>query len=228
MDILNLIIEDWSSYQEFKNTGLKKQANKALSQIVSKLEGKEDTDIKSFLFNLCDIGLNPNRTNKIQHPLFVKCIVPLLLDGFEQKSSKELFIIAKAAKYGYCKEIYHSFGDVSTRYLLKTALETDTFNKAIIAELMSDFIGELEYGAHHLPQTIVLNLTLVNQTIMECSTFILKYGIYIDNQVIDIFKYYSILYKDYSVWDDEITNLDFLSWCILHDKKYYWVNPDYT
>ena len=144
MDIPNIIAEDWSRYQELQNSGLKKQANKALCQIVDLLKGKKDNDIKDFLFNLCDKGLNPQRVNKIQYPLFVKCIIPLLLEGFERKSARELLFIAKAAKYGYWQEIYKSFGDVSTRDLLKIALDSDNENKEIIAELMSDFINELE------------------------------------------------------------------------------------
>lgn len=227
MNIPNLIADDWSRYQELQNSGLKKQANKALNQIVALLEGKEYADIKDFLFSLCDKGLNPQRANRIQHPLFVKCIIPLLINGFERKSAKELLFIVKATKYGYWQDIYKSFGDVSTRELLKTALESEAENKDIIVELMSDFISELEYGAHHLPENIVLDLALINQTISECSAFILKHRKLIDNQVIDVFQYYSRLYKEYSEWEKEMTKLDFLSWCIHHDKKYYWVNSDY-
>ena len=227
MNIPNLITDEWSRYQELQNSGLKKQANKALNQIVGLLEGKEDADIKDFLFILCDKGLNPQRANKVQHPLFVKCIIPLLLNGFKRKSAKELLFIVKAAKYGYWQEIYKSFGDVSTRELLKTALETEADNKDVIVELVSDFISELEYGAHHLPENIVLDLALINQTIGECSAFILKHRNNIDNQLVDVFQYYSRLYNDYSEWDKELTKFDFLSWCIHHDKKYYWVNPDY-
>jgi hypothetical protein len=227
MDIPNLIADDWSRYQELQNSGLKKQANKALNQIVALLEGREDADIKYFLFNLCDNGLNAQRANKIQHPLFVKCIIPWLLDGFERKSAPELFFIVKAAKYGYWQEIYKFFGDVSTRELLKTALESDTDNKEMIAELISDFISEFEFGAHHLPENIVLDLSLINKSISECSAFILKYRKQIDSKTVESFKYYSKLYKDYSEWDEEVTKLSFLSWCIHHDKKYHWVNPDY-
>ena len=92
---------------------------------------------------------------------------------------------------------------------------------------MSDFISEFEFCAHHLPETNVLDLSLINQSISECSAFILKYRKQIDNKTVELFKYYSNLYKDYSQWNEEVIKLNFQPWCIRHDKKYYWVNPDY-
>lgn len=228
MDIPKQVAENWSRYKELQNLGLKKQANKALNEIVSQLEGKEDADITAFLFCLCEKGLNPKREYKIQHQLFVKCIIPLLLNGYKRNSVKELLYIVKAMKYGYRKEINEAFGDISPQDLLKTALELGTDNKEVVLELMTEYISELEYGAHHLPNTIVLDLAIINQTISECSAFILKNRKYIDAQAIEVFKYYSRLFSDYSEWGKETTNLDFLSWCIKHDKKYHWVNPDYV
>lgn len=228
MDIPKQVAENWSHYQALQNSGLKKQANKALNEIVSQLEGKDDADIKGFLFSLCDKGLNPNVEYKIQYPLFVKCIIPLLLNGYKRNSVKELLYIVKAMKYGYWKEIYEYFGDISPRNLLKKALELDTNNVEVLSELMAEYISELEYGAHHLPDTIVLDLAYINQTISECSAFILKNRKHIDPQALDVFKYYSRLCRDYSEWTRETNELDFLAWCIQHDKKYHWVNSDYV
>ena len=118
---------DWSQYIKLRESGLKKQANRALLDIVQKIENIGPEQFKVFLYSLCEDGLGKNYSSRIQHPIFVKCILPLLLKGFESGSATELVYLAKANQSGFGKEVYKATGGVSNRELLKKAISAGLF-----------------------------------------------------------------------------------------------------
>ncbi|WP_028112784.1 hypothetical protein [Ferrimonas kyonanensis] len=218
---------DWNQYNELRESGLKKQANRALLNIVKKIENIGPEKFKGFLFSLCEDGLGKNHSRKIQYPIFVKCILPLLLRGFELRSAKELVYLAKANQSGFGKEVYKAIGDVCNRDLLKEALLVDPENIVAKNMLAADYIEELYFGAHHLPDTLITDLKTANSTIKESAEFLLKNGNCIEDQLIEGHKYYSRLYKDYEEWFSGNYTYGFCKWCEENNRKYGWVKSYY-
>ena len=217
------IEQDWHEYNKLKHSGLKKQANKLLLSIVEKIENQGLLKFKNFLFSLCEEGLSSDYTKKIQHPIFVRCVLPLLVDGYNSNSVQELVFIVKANINGYCREIFQSIGQVSNQELLKTALLAEPNNRMIISLLAADYVEGLYYGAHHLPDCLIIEQEYANSLIKESSLFFEQHSDLIEIKLIDSHKYYLQLYHDYLVWKTGLFKFSFQEWCEKNNRTYHWV-----
>jgi len=218
---------DWSQYIKLRESGLKKQANRALLDIVQKIENIGPEQFKVFLYSLCEDGLGKNYSSRIQHPIFVKCILPLLLKGFESGTAKDLVYLAKANQSGFGKEVYKATGGVSNRELLKKALSADPENIVAKNMLAADYVEALYFGAHHLPDALITDLQTANSLIKESAAFLLENADCIAEQLIEGHKYYSRLYKDYEAWSSGNYTDDFGKWCEKNKREYSWVKSYY-
>ena len=95
------IIDEWSTYQTLRDAGLKKQANVALLLVIEKIKKNPSESIREFLLSLCETAFGKDARNKIQHPLFISCILPILLEGLKQKSPQEILYIVKFRSHGF-------------------------------------------------------------------------------------------------------------------------------
>ena len=217
------ITNEWSQYENLRDSGLKKQANNALLSVIAKIKKNQSDSINEFLLSLCDIGLGKNVENKIQYPLYVQCILPILLDGLKRKSTREISYIVRSNSCGFGKEIYEAIGDISNRELLQVALESEPSNVGVINQLVYDYVDELYFGAHHLPDGLIVELERAQKTIKESAEFILKNCEHVREELIDEHKYYSGLYQDYADWKSELHGGNFSDWCASNGKSYSWV-----
>jgi len=221
IDVPEEIEKEWSQYEKLRNSGLRKQANKALLTTIAKIKSNQNPSINEFLLSLCEKGLDQDPQQRIQHPLYVQCILPLLLSGLERKSAREISFIVRSSGYG--KEIYDAIGDISHRELLNIALESEPKNIDIINQLVSDYVYELYFGAHHLPEVLIVELDYAQGIIKECAEFILKNQNCVREDIVEEHKYYSNLYQDYADWKNKSHGIDFSSWCNLNRKSYSWI-----
>lgn len=221
------IENEWAQYLELREAGLKKQANKALLEVIEQIKQNQSSSIKEFLLALCEKGLGQSLDHKIQHPLYVQCILPLLLIGLDGESAKEIIYIVKSNSCGYGGEIFNAIGDISNLELLKTALKSEPNNREVVNLIVHDYVENLYFGAHHLPQGLIMELSEAKNTLKESAEFILKNRSIIRDDLIENHKYYSDLYRDYEDWKNEVSELDFSQWCTTKRRKYSWVTTVY-
>jgi hypothetical protein len=227
MDIPKEIGRDWSEYTHLRSSGLKKKANQLLLSIVKMIEKQGVEKFKGFLYALCEEGFSDNDEKKIQHPIFVRCVLPLLIEGYKSNSIQELIFIVKANGHGFGGIIYDAIGDVSNQKHLKSALETDPSNIEVINLLAQEYVESLYFGAHHLPDCLIVELEYANSLIGESSQFIEQYRGVIDARYIESHQYYLQLYGDYQVWNAGEFQYDFKEWCEKNKKTYHWVKSYY-
>lgn len=218
---------DWQNYIELRDQGLKKQANKVLMNVVKKIEGIGLNYFKGYLYSLCDKCLGGDDSNRIQQPLFVRCILPLLLEDVQAKSTQAIIYVIKANFDGFGREIYNAIGDFNHCDLLKIALETEPNNNIAINLLASDYIDTLYHGAHHLPECLIIDLDTAKSLIFESSEFILKNIDHLDKELVESHRYYCKLYSDYNSWHSGAYSYDFTEWCEKNNREYSWVKSFY-
>ena len=218
---------DWNLYRDLRCSGLKKQANKVLLTVVKKIENIGSNSFKDFLYSLCEQGLGKDYIHKIQHPIFLRCILPLLVAGVNENSAQEIIYVVKANASGFSKEIYDSIGDISNRELLRRAELTEPENKTVTNLLLADYIQELYFGAHHLPDTLITDIESAKAIIKEASEIIVKNEGIIEKKLVESYKYYSDLYNDYSSWNKGNQACNFSTWCKENKKEYSWVKAYY-
>lgn len=218
----------WRKYNELRSDGLKKQANQALLSIVETIERHGPEKYKHFLFELCEQGLShdANRRN-IQHPLFVRCILPMLVKGYESNSVTELIHLVRGNLCGFGKEIYTAIGDISNEVLLKTVLSIDPAHSQAIELLAQDYVHALDFGAHHLPDALVVDWTYAEGVIQESSQFFGEHADSIDQALIESHQYYLQLYSDYQTWKDGEYSFNFQTWCEKNGRTYHQVKAYY-
>ena len=221
------IENEWLRYNELKSSGLKKQANKALLDVIEIIKESKSGRFNDFLLGLCDKGLGGSLDNKIQHPLFVQCILPLLLFGLEKKSAREITYIVRSNSCGFGREIYNAIGDVSNLELLKIAHASEPNNQNVVNLIVHDYIESLYFGAHHLPECLIIDLEYSRNIISESAEFILNNRKNIKAELIEQHKYYSSLYRDYEIWVSENNGGDFAQWCSKNGRTYSWVTTVY-
>ncbi len=191
--------------------------------MIEQIKQVQCSSIKGFLLTLCEKGLGQSLDHKIQHPLYVQCILPLLLDGFENKSATEIIYIVRSKSCGYGREVFNAIGDISNRELLKLALESEPKNEEVVNLIVHDYVENLYFGADHLPECLIVELDDAKNTIKESAAFILNNRGIVRDELIKNHKYYSKLYRDYEVWKNDITGKGFSQWCADKGKNYSWV-----
>lgn len=221
------IESDWNRYLALIESGLKKQANKVLLQVVKTIEEQGPANFKAFLYDLCEEGLGYNYASKIQYPIFVRCILPLLVDGLNAGSATEIIYLVQARAAGFSAVIFDAIGLIDDRDLLKRALVSEPENITAKNLLVHDYIEELYFGAHHLPEVLITDLETANSVIRESAEFILKNRDVINDRLVEEHQYYSQLYKDYEEWLSGNHDYDFAQWCEKNKRKYGWVQAYY-
>jgi hypothetical protein len=221
------IIDEWSTYQTLRDAGLKKQANVALRLVIEKIKKNPSESIREFLLSLCETAFGKDRRNKIQQPLFISCILPILLEGLKQKSAQEILYIVKFRSHGFSKEIYNSIGDLSSEELLKTAHDSDPLHIGIINQLACNYVDDLYFGAHHLPDALIIELEHAKKILRESAEFIIKNRPLIHEDLVEEHRYYSALYQDYADWEIEDNGETFSDWCTSKGRSYHWVTRVY-
>lgn len=143
------IESDWNRHLALKESGLKKQANKVLLQVVKTIEAQGHAHYKTFLYDLCEEGLGSNYANKIQYPIFAHCILPLLIEGVKAGTATEIIYLVRARAAGFSAVIFDAIGLIDDRVLLKRALISEPDNVTAKNMLVHDYTEELYFGAHH-------------------------------------------------------------------------------
>ena len=217
------IESDWERYKGLRSSGLKKQANKALLTVIQTMEKKGLEYFKVFLYSLCEEGLGGHYESKVQHPMFVRCLLPLLVSGVKSKSAKEIIYVVKARSSGFGKELYESIGDIPDRDLLKIVLSTEPNNQTALNLLAADYIEELYFGAHHLPEVLITDLSVAKSVSEELAKLILSNKSLINESLVTKYSYYTRLYEDYEIWLNGQHTYDFAKWCERNKRTYSWV-----
>jgi len=223
----SMIANEWSRYVQLRESGLKKQANQALLTAIEKIEKSQSTEVKEFLLSLCDVGLGQRPEQRIQHPIYARCILPLLLNGLKENSAREITYIIRSRYCGFAKEVYNAIGDIDSKDLLRAALISDPNNTDVINLLVKNYVEDLYFGAHHLPEALIVDLGYAQELLQESADFISRHRYQVSAQLIEEYKYYSALYSDYAEWESSRGTLDFAAWCTLHKREYTWVTAVY-
>ncbi|KNC66325.1 hypothetical protein [Pseudoalteromonas ardens] len=221
------IEKEWANYEKLKDSGLRKQANKALLTVIEEIQNGNKHRMKEFLLSLFDDALTKFSETRIQQPLFVKCILPILVQGLKAGLAREITYIVRANECGFGDEIFKELGELSNEELLKSALASEPGNIEAINLLANEYVSILDFGAHHLPSGLVIELDYAKRVISESAAFILKHRDNIHENIIKEHQYYSSLYTDYQKWKAEEKNLDFAGWCSKNKLEYSWVTAVY-
>jgi len=130
----------------------------------------------------------------------VRCILQLLVDGYKSSSVKELIYIVKANSHGFGGDIYKAIGDVSNQDHLKAALLSEPSNMIVINLLAADYVEALYFGAHHLPDRLIVELEYANSLIHESALFLEEHQDSVETELVESHEYYVGLYHYYQVW----------------------------
>lgn len=227
MKIPKEIKSQWLTYIDLKEKGLKKQANKALKSVVNIINMYDVGYFNDFLYSLCKLELNKGINNQLQYPIFVKCILPILVEGVRNNSVKDIVYLVQASESGFSREIYKELGDISNRDLLRTALISEPDNTTVKSLLGANYVYDLYYGAHHLPDSMIGDIAYVTSLINESSDFFDANSQVLHKDLINEHSYYCQLYRDYIMWESGCFDFDFSTWCEKHNRKYSWVKSYY-
>jgi len=214
---------EWFKYIQLRDSGLKKQANKALLTVISAIHNSDQEKMKEFLLSLCDECLVSFSEQRIQQPLYVKCILPILVEGLKNGSVPEITYLVRSNACGFSNEVFKEIGDITEEDLLKKALEIDPSNIEAINLLANDYVQALDFGAHHLPESLIVELSYAKRVLSESAEFILRNRDCINESILQGHKYYSFLYSDYETWESEKKEITFSEWCSLNKREYSWV-----
>lgn len=104
----------WKNYNQTRVTGDKKTANKLLFEFIELLKKQDQTEITSFVDDICSLTLDSEnkiilnngievseKEIRIQHPLFKQIIVPILADQYKKGSAKHIRWIGQFEQFFY-------------------------------------------------------------------------------------------------------------------------------
>ena len=132
-----------------------------------------------------------------------------------------------------CSSVHHSFmdnafvGNVDNKDILKKILSTDANNEIAINLLAREYIESLYFGAHHLPETLIISDDYADLLLNDSAFIFEKYKNYINDRAANTYKYYNQLYSDYKTWKTGTFHCSFEEWCDKNNLPYRWVNSYY-
>lgn len=213
----DIVENEWSQYSLLRDSGVKKSAATALSVLIEKIEKCSNAEVDDFLLGLCDREINNKYCGVIQHPLFVKCILPMLEKGFREQSPREMVLLARFSEGIFSNAVHSVFAYLEPREIYRKVLEIDPLHVEAFNLLVGEYIRYLDYGAHHLPDSLIINLSDAQKNLRECAQIILASQHRVSPTLLEKYKHLSSLYGHYERWSLSCRNMDFADWCKMHN-----------
>lgn len=228
----NNITKIWSEYQEKRNLGLKKEANKTLNKLIAYILNLNNEKQSKFVDYICSKKFEEEEEFHLQFPLVSKVIFPHLLSAIDQKKMPQI-------RWLYQLKFYQDYAirlieekvgtEFSDEKILKLANQISPNDEKTIKLLLDLYFDSLWYGSHHFPEFILLNKKIVIQILSDLKSIIKKYcdSELINNDLIADYEYYEKLYYDWFKFTESKEDLNFEEWCKKNNKNYTWVKSYY-
>lgn len=221
--------ELWNLYEEKRNLGLKKDANKILNKLVEFVMLKNESEKEEFVRNICFEKFENGTKIDLQYPILSKLIFPVLFNYIDKPKMPEL-------RWLYEINFYYdnSFERLSKKLntdnpyeqLLILAHKTDENDIRTLEILTEFYFYGLWYGSHHFPDFELITEIEVNNILEKLDKIQKKYNIFTNKDKND-YNYYKELYFDWYSFKKESQEITFKEWCEEKNRKYHWVKSYY-
>lgn len=215
----------WVSYQEKKEVGLKKEANKLLNKVVDELRRKDDKLKTDFVKDLLGKVYDEGTGFELQYPLLKQIIFPVLVNEFKKKSMPDVRWLCQIPYIDVesSLEIDRLVNNSNTREeLLLLALDLDKGDKIAQELLLKYYINYLDFSIHEIPDGLLCTVEEGLDVISKAYRLIDKYNfdahkIHEVNELLEFCKILITEWKNFRS-QSEISNFD--SWCDEHNFDY--------
>ncbi len=205
MKLKNEILDKkWSDYHKMRLAGNKKTANKLLNDFIQSILGYDKVIIEDFVYQVCSIALKDkfisnngtevsNTPIRIQHQLFQKVILPILIQKYKEKDPLYIRWIAQFEQFFYSdhkttnrflEEINDEFRDAvqysseknedvdikcryfsTVHFLIKSfKISPDPITLNLILERLAQ---DIYYKTHELPNVILADADVFMEEINQ-------------------------------------------------------------
>ena len=217
--------ENLNNYLEIYKSGLKKQANAKISEIVSYISDLPNNDRDSILFRFlsdyCDNhiwdSLKQRGNGDIPYHL-KEYILSWLTPRCEEKKMPEL-------RWYYEMFVHHKVGyEYALKYLECAYLSKECDQKTVDL-LFDSYIDTLAWGAHHFPDGCIIEAETKNFCIQKCEEILNEKQV--SEHLVYQLKYYKILYMCYEKYVKDGRTEDFDNYLNEANIDFYYTKAYY-
>lgn len=230
----------WLDYNQTRLKGDKKTANKILNSFINDLLRENSDILEKFVYDICQLVLDIDETlsnngteisnakNRIQHPIFKKVLIPILVQKYKENNALYIRWIGQLEQFFYSdhKTTQQFLEDIDVRIRDAVQFDKNTNRyKDIKCKFFStEHFFEKSYKIEPNQKTLDLLLVRKAQDIFyathELPTAILKDADVFTKEIKD-FKYYLEKSKNQEKWKSILEEWEILAkhWKIYSDSK---------
>jgi hypothetical protein len=208
----------WLSYQDKKEIGLKKEANKILDRFIDEIKPKNDKLRNHFVKALLEKTYNEDVRFELQYPLLKQIIFPILVDDLKNKKMPGVRWLYQIPDIDLesSLEIERIVDDVETsEKLLLLALDINENDKIAWKLLLKYYINYLGFSIHEIPAGLLCEVEEGLDVISKADAVIGRCNLDIDTEekVKELLSLCKILIKQWRNFrnQDTISNFDYWS-----------------
>ena len=180
----NDLTKTWDNYNQVKNSGDRKLANKLLVDFISELKRQSISTTDNFVDKICELAFNSDTAKvastdqNIQHPLFKEIILPRLIEQYKNNSPKHIKWI------GQFEQRFYSDHSMTTKFLKDLGIEgyfdTNYFleksflidNNQTTLDLLLDRIAkDINYDIHEVPLGVLVDPEVFDKELNYFKTY---------------------------------------------------------
>jgi hypothetical protein len=227
----NQITKMWNVYANKRNSGLKKDANKLLDNMIKYINDLDYIEKVEFVNYICNMKFNQDIDITFQQPLISAVIFPALVNSIENKEMPQLRLLYQlnVQDLNCIKEIENKMGNYSPSAILKMANQIMPSDLKTVSLLLEQYFYCFWFGSHHMPEYVLIEEKEVDFIKGEIEGLFSQYknsGVITDKVLAD-YRYYTELYNDWFNFHKVKQEITFKEWCNREEKKYSWLKAYY-